>query len=160
MTIPEGPSLQQGAPPNHHDEYEKRAKTKSQIFSILYLDFLEQSGQILYQFLFLSSLAKQLWHVVLQIGDDEGVDFGLASPLDKVVQFPHGSIPSVKQVVSPHKSSLLDGVVFASPWKILKVIKKTLELFFEKATIEIVLELLVPERADVDFRTLGHIDHL
>ena len=50
--------------------------------------------------------------------------------------------------------------IFALPWKILKVIKKTLELFFEKATIEIVLQLLVPERADVDFRTLGHIDHL
>ena len=50
--------------------------------------------------------------------------------------------------------------IFVLPWKILKVIKKTLELFFEKATIEIVLELLVPERADVDFRTLGHIDHL
>ena len=88
--------MQQGAPPANQDEDEKRAKAKSQIFSILYLDFLEQSRQILYQFLFLSSFAKQFGHVVLQIGNDEGVDFGLASPLDKVVQFPHGSIPSVK----------------------------------------------------------------
>ena len=88
--------MQQGAPPANHDEDDERAKIKSQIFSILYLDFLEQSRQILYQFLFLSPLAKQLGHVVLQIGDDEGVDFGLASPLDKVVQFPHGSIPAVK----------------------------------------------------------------
>ena len=50
--------------------------------------------------------------------------------------------------------------IFVLPWKILKVIKKTLELFFEKATIEIVLELLVPKGTNVDLWTLGNVDHL
>ena len=46
------------------------------------------------------------------------------------------------------------------PWQILKVIKETLEFFLKEATVKVVFELLVPEGANVDFWTLGYIDHL
>ena len=46
------------------------------------------------------------------------------------------------------------------PWQILKVIKETLELFLKEAAVKVVFELLVPEGANVDFWTLGYIDHL
>ena len=46
------------------------------------------------------------------------------------------------------------------PWQILKVIKETLELFLKEATVEVVFELLVPKGANIDFWTLGYIDHL
>ena len=104
---------------------------------VLLLDFLEKDGQIFDQFFLFPSFSEHLRHVLPQIGNDIGVDLCHPCTLDEVVQFPHGGVPG----------------------KVLQVIKQALQLLLKEPPVEVMFELLVPERSNEYFGTFWDVDH-
>ena len=94
--------------------------------------------EVLDELLLLGVLAEHGGHLELELADDVRVDFGESGALDQVVELAESGVLG----------------------QALELLEQVLRFELEQLAHRVVVERLVPERADVDARHLGRVQHL
>ena len=86
----------------------------------------------------LRTFATELWHGVLEAWDNVSVNLCHPRPFDEVVEFPSGRVL----------------------WQVLEVVEKRLQFSLKQPSVQVVLQLLVPERAHIHLQDNHNCCHL